>query len=119
MYVAMLYFVFMEAIVSPLINGENIIYVCNPCCLLRFTVLWARVGMGHVCPSFARNRVMPLCFICFSLCVGTQLMDQIDVLVSCMMIREPTLCAHLYQVLHTVVLPGLTRLNFEGARLNR
>ena len=27
--------------------------------------------------------------------------------------------AHLDQVLHTVVLPGLTRLNSEGARLNR
>ena len=30
-----------------------------------------------------------------------------------------TLRAHLDQVLHTVVLPGLTRLNSEGARLNR
>ena len=29
-----------------------------------------------------------------------------------------TLCANLDQVLHTVVLPGLTRLNSEGARLN-
>ena len=32
---------------------------------------------------------------------------------------SPTLRAHLDQVLHTVVLPGLTRLNSEGARLNR
>ena len=32
---------------------------------------------------------------------------------------HPTLRAHLDQVLHTVVLPGLTRLNSEGARLNR
>ena len=31
----------------------------------------------------------------------------------------PALRAHLDQVLHTVVLPGLTRLNSEGARLNR
>ena len=31
----------------------------------------------------------------------------------------PTLRAHLDQVLHTVVLPGLTLLNLEGARLNR
>ena len=30
-----------------------------------------------------------------------------------------TLRAHLDQVLHTVVLPGLNRLNSEGARLNR
>ena len=33
--------------------------------------------------------------------------------------RSSTLRAHLDQVLHTVVLPGLTRLNLEGARLNR
>ena len=32
---------------------------------------------------------------------------------------NPSLRAHLDQVLHTVVLPGLTRLNSEGARLNR
>ena len=32
---------------------------------------------------------------------------------------SPSLLAHLDQVLHTVVLPGLTRLNSEGARLNR
>ena len=31
----------------------------------------------------------------------------------------PALRAHLDQVLHTVVLPGFTRLNSEGARLNR
>ena len=29
------------------------------------------------------------------------------------------LCAHLDQVPHTVVLPGLSRLKSEGARLNR
>ena len=33
--------------------------------------------------------------------------------------EKVTLRAHLDQVLHTVVLPGLTRLNSEGARLNR
>ena len=33
--------------------------------------------------------------------------------------RSSTLRAHLDQVLHTVVLPGLTWLNSEGARLNR
>ena len=65
MYVAMPYFVFMEAMVSWLINGENIPYVWNPCCLLHFTVLWARIMMGHVCPSFARNSMVPLCYICF------------------------------------------------------
>ena len=32
---------------------------------------------------------------------------------------NPTLRAHLDQVLHRVVLPGLTRVNSEGARLNR
>ena len=89
MYVAMPYFVFMEAMVSWLINGENILYVWNPCCLLHFTVLWARVRMGHVCPIFARNPMMPLCFICFSLCVAKHLMHRIDVGVSCMIIREP------------------------------
>ena len=89
MNVAIPYFVFMEAMVSWLINGENIPYVWNPCCLLYFTVLWARVRMGHVCPSFARVPMMPLCFICFSLCVAIHLMDRIDVVVPCMIIREP------------------------------
>ena len=89
MYVAIPYLVFMEAMVSWLINGENIPYVWNPCCLLRFTVLWARVRMGHVCPSFARNPMRPLCFICFSLRVAIHSMDRIDVIVSCMIIREP------------------------------
>ena len=77
MYVVMPYFVFMEATVSWLINGENIPYVGNPCCLLHFTVLWARVRMGHVCPRFAGNPMMPFCFICFSLCVAIHLMDRI------------------------------------------
>ena len=89
MYLAMPYFVFMEAMVSWLINGENIPAVWNPRCLLHFTVLWAKVKMGHVCPSFARNPTMPLCFICFSLCVAIHLMDRIDVIVACMIIREP------------------------------
>ena len=78
MYVAIPYFVFMEAMVSWLIYGENIPYGWNPCCLLHFTVLWARVRMGHVCRSFARNPMMPLCFICFSLCVAIHLKDRID-----------------------------------------
>ena len=43
MYVVMPYFVFMEAMVSWLINGEIIPYVLNPCCLLRFYRL---VGKG-------------------------------------------------------------------------
>ena len=34
-------------------------------------------------------------------------------------LAEASLRAHLDQVLHTVVFPGLTRLNSEGARLNR
>ena len=89
MYVAIPYFVFMEAMVSWLINGENIPYVWNLCCLLYFTVLWARVRMGHVCPSFARVPMMPLCFICFSLCVAIHLMDRIDVVVPCTIICEP------------------------------
>ena len=89
MYVAIPYFVFMEAMVSWLISGENIPYVWNPRCLLHFTVLWARVRMGHACPSFARNPMMPLCFICFSFCVAIHLMDRIDVIVSCMIICEP------------------------------
>ena len=90
MYVAIPYFVFMEAMVSWLINGEIIPYILNPCCLLHFTVLlWARVRMGHVCPRFARNPMMPLCFLCFSLCVAIHLMDRIDVIVSCMIIHEP------------------------------
>ena len=65
MYVAMPYFAFMEAMVSWLINGENIPYVWHPCCLLHFSVLWANVRMGHVCPSFVRSPMRPLCFICF------------------------------------------------------
>ena len=75
MHVAMPCFVFMGALVLWLINGENISYDWNPCFLLVFTVLWARVRMGHVCPSFARYPMMPLCFICFSLCVAIHLMD--------------------------------------------
>ena len=89
MYVAFPYFVFMEAMVSWLINGENIPYVWNPCCLLHFTVLWARVGMGHSCSSFARNPMMPLRFMCFPFCVAIHLLDHIDVIVSCMIICEP------------------------------
>ena len=38
--------------VSCLIDAENISHVGNPCCLFHFTVLWARVRMGHVCPTF-------------------------------------------------------------------
>ena len=89
MYVAIPYFVFMEAMVSWLISGENIPYVWNPCCLLHFTVLWARVRMGHVCPSFTRNPMMPLYFICFSLCSAIHLMDRINVIASCMITRKP------------------------------
>ena len=89
MYVAMLYFVSMQAMVSWLTNGENIPYVCNPCWLLHFTVLRTRVSMGHVCQIFARNPMRPLCFICFSLCVAIHLMDCINVIVSCMIIPEP------------------------------
>ena len=48
MYVAVLYLVFMEAMVSWLINSENVSYVWNPCFLLYFTLLWAKVRMGHV-----------------------------------------------------------------------
>ena len=78
MYVAMLHFVLMEAMVSWLINGENIFYVENPCSLFHFTVLSARVRIFKVCPGFTRNPIMPLCFICFSLCVAIHLMDRIE-----------------------------------------
>ena len=60
MYVAIPYFVFMEAMVPWLINRENIPYVWNPCCLLHFTVLWARARMSDVCPRAASNPMMPL-----------------------------------------------------------
>ena len=33
--------------------------------------------------------MMPLCFICVSLCIAIHLMDRMDVIVSCMIIREP------------------------------
>ena len=89
MYVTIPYFVFMEAMVSWLINDENIPYVWNACCSLRFSILWARVRMGHVSPSFAWNPMVPLCLICFYLCVAIHLMDRINVIVSCMIIREP------------------------------
>ena len=57
------------------------------------------MGKGKdVYPSFARNPMMPLCFVCFSLCVAIQLMDHIDLIVSCMSIREPmSLLKLLYQ----------------------
>ena len=76
MYVAILYFVFIEAMVSWLINGECILYVWNSCCLLQCV------------PKLRENSMMPLCFICFSLCGPIHLMDRIDVIVSCMIIRE-------------------------------
>ena len=98
MYVAIPYFVFMEAMVSWLSNGGNIPYVWNPCCLLHSTFLSAGLRMGHVCPSFARNPMMPLCFICFSLFVAIHLMDRFDVIVSCKIVREPmSLLNPLYQ----------------------
>ena len=68
MYVVIPYFAFMEAMVSWLNNGENISDVWNPCWSLHFTVLWARVRMGHVCSSFARIPMRPLCLYAF-LCV--------------------------------------------------
>ena len=44
MYVAMPYFVFMEAMVSCLIHGENTSHVCNPCFLFLVCHL---VGKGE------------------------------------------------------------------------
>ena len=76
--VAMPHFAFMESIVSWLINGENISYVVKLCCLLHFTVLWARVRISHLCPSFARNPMMPLCFINFHFCFTIHAMDCIE-----------------------------------------
>ena len=98
MYVAMPYFVFLEAMVSWLFSGENIPHVWNPFSLLCFTVSWARVRLVHVCPSFVRNPMMPLCFISFSLCVTIHLIIPMDVIVSCMIIREPiSLLKQLYR----------------------
>ena len=33
---------------------------------------------------------MPLCLICFALCVAIHFMDSIDVIMSCMILREAT-----------------------------
>ena len=60
---AMPYFVFTEAMVSCFIHGENFSHVWNPCFLFHFAVSWARVEMGHVCPSYMRNPMMLLCHI--------------------------------------------------------
>ena len=89
MNVAMRYIVFADDMVSCLNHGQNVSHVGNTCCLFDFTVLWARVRMGHVCQNVARNPMMPLCFICSSLCFAIHLMDRIDVIASCMMFRKP------------------------------
>ena len=89
MYVAMPYFVFVKAMVSCLIHGENMSHVGNSICLFHFIVLWTNVRLGHVYLSFLRNPMMPLCCICFSLCFAIHLMDCIDVIVSCMIVGEP------------------------------
>ena len=80
--------VFMEAMVSSLIHSENISHFSNQCCLSHFTALSARVKMGHVCPSFIGNPMMPLFCICFSLCFAMHLIDCISVVVSCMILHE-------------------------------
>ena len=79
---------FMEAMVSWLINGEKISYVWKPCRALHFTVLWARLGRGNVCPSFVRNPMISLCYIRASLCFAIHQMDHIEVIASCMIFRE-------------------------------
>ena len=61
MYVAMPYFVFMEAIVSCLIPAENIYHIWNWCFLLSFAIMWARVKLGHLCPNFRGNLKIGLC----------------------------------------------------------
>ena len=60
MYVARPYFVFMEAMVSCLIYGEIISHVWNPCCIFHFTMLCARVRMGHVGACIMRKTMLPL-----------------------------------------------------------
>ena len=73
--------------VSRLIHGGNLSHFGNPCCSFHFTVLWARVRMGHVCPSFMRKSMIALCCIWFVFAM--HLMDRIDVIASCMIFREP------------------------------
>ena len=52
MYVAMAYFVFMEAKVFCLIHRENIPHGCNPCFPIPvFSILYAGVRKGHVGPG--------------------------------------------------------------------
>ena len=118
MYVAMPFFVFMVAMVRWLINGENISYVLNPCCLLHCSVLWARVTMGYVCPCFVRNPMLPLCFICFSLCFAIQLINCIDVFASCIIFCEAmcllknrdsaSMTSHVHNGIHSSRLHGIS-----------
>ena len=48
MYVAMPYFVFMDAMVSCLTHGENTSLIWNPCFLFHCAVLWTNVRMSCV-----------------------------------------------------------------------
>ena len=73
--------------VSCSIHGENISLVGKPCFLFHFTISWARLRMGYLCPSFMRKSTIALCCICFV--IAMHLMDDTDVIVSCMIIREP------------------------------
>ena len=66
MYVSIPYILFMQAMVSWLINCENIPYVCKPCCLLHCTVLWARVTERFYSDF---NTVCLLCLFCCLLLV--------------------------------------------------
>ena len=63
MYVAIPYVVFMEAIVSCWIHAEIIYHIWNPCFLLYFAIMWARVKLDHLCPSFRGNSKVGLCCI--------------------------------------------------------
>ena len=56
------------------------------------TPLYRLVGKGKDGPCVPELREDPneaILFVCFSLCVAIHLMDRIDVIVSCMIIREP------------------------------
>ena len=64
MIVVMLYFVFMEAMVSWLINGENIPYGWNSC---SFTPFYRLVGKGKGGPCVPKLREEPDDAILFSM----------------------------------------------------
>ena len=91
MYVAMPYFVFMEAMVSWLINGENISYVWNPCCT-PFTPFYSLVGKGEDGPCVPKLREelndAIVYYMLFFVCCRTS-NGPYRSIVSCMIFCEP------------------------------